>query len=94
MGRNKAIAFVKNVKIIPASDIWPFEGFENTFVMKAEVIVDKVGRNLTEAQEIRSSPIVAIDIQKGTIETRNTIYKIVSEQHEEVTKLLVPKEQT
>lgn len=67
---------IRNVEILPAELIFPFnDTVKGKFV--ALGVCGEDSRDGFTGSPIRTSPIVAFDVENGTIETMNTLYKIV-----------------
>lgn len=76
MSSTKRISEISDVRIVPAQEVFPGNPtLKGKFVARG--ICGQDERWGFTGGEIRTSPIVSIDIEAGTIETLNTIYKIV-----------------
>lgn len=81
-GRMKPTYLIRNVRVVPAESLWPEnERCKGKFVLKGFVVHpndDEPFHPLDEAiNQTRTSLIVKADIEAGTFETLNSIYKVV-----------------
>lgn len=87
----KPVAFVTDARLVPAEDVWPTaDSVVGKFIMRANIVVDKPDGLYAYKDEIRTSIIQKIDIANGTVETKNTLYKIVPLRNTDVVRMLVP----
>lgn len=76
MPSTKRISEIFNVSIVPAQEVFPGNPtLKGKFIARG--ICGQDDRWGFTGEEVRTSPIVNIDIKAGTIETLNTIYKII-----------------
>lgn len=78
--RKKTSYLVRNCSLVPASTIWPDRNdTDDVFVLVGEYRFDRLG---TQWSPLRSSKVVGLNIEDGTYETQNSLYRVVSEVSE------------
>jgi hypothetical protein len=94
MATEKKVAFIAHARITHIADADPSkrEG-EEYFILRAMMIVDRPqrdGRVFSVGDEVTTSRLLRIDIEKNEFETKNTIYKIIPSHLIEVYRMTDP----
>ena len=71
-GRVKPSYNIRNVEIVPAETLWP-----NNERCKGKFVLKGTSDQYESGYPVRTSLIVKADIEVGTFETLNSIYKVV-----------------
>lgn len=88
---DKPIAIVCNASLICTEDHF---GEPDKFILKAMLVVDGTNREHRGVKEdsfFYTTPIIKMDLEKRTFETKNTIYQVVPQVQAMTYKLCVPK---
>jgi hypothetical protein len=99
MNQGKKVAFVTKAQLVRAEDIWiGDELYVGKFVLRAVMVADKPEARVHENQhrvfqageDVRTSFLIRVDIEKNEFETMNTIYKVVPEAQVDVYRMTNP----
>lgn len=75
---DKRVVFIRNAKIVPAELFWPGRCNDSDIVLTGELASDHPILGRKDGYPIRTSLIVSQDLAARRIETRNTVYEVVS----------------